>query len=90
MGYNFRVKNAFCVKETREYPFPLPHDPDRVYYLVGIDRDEPDIFTRNPSDGKIYKHTGLGTFGHVIADDEIAPVPAHMLNEDGDLVLRLL
>lgn len=90
MGYDFGVKNAFCVKETREYPWPYSGDPDRTYLLYGIDGPEPDIFVRNERDGKIYKQTGLGTFGHIITDDEIAPVPAEMLDENGVVNLRLL
>jgi hypothetical protein len=89
MGYDFRVKDAFCVKETREYPWPNASDPDRTLELFGIDTDYPDIFVRNKADLLVYKQTGLCTFGHIIAPDEEAPVPESMLDEDGTVQLRI-
>ena len=60
--YFYRLKHEY---HGNEYPWPCGPHPDRVYELF-----DNDIFTKS-KDGTYSKHTGLGTFGHVIPDDHL-------------------
>lgn len=68
MGYNFTIKNGFRVKVRGIYPWPCADLPDRTLELF-----EDDVLTKQ-ADGTYMKHTGLGTFGHVLKDDEVEPI----------------
>lgn len=77
MGYDFTIKNGFRVKRDGIYPWPCKPEPNRTMQLFTSD-----VLTKQP-DGRYMKHTGLGTFGHVLKDDEVEPIGK-------DMALRLL
>lgn len=77
MGYDFKISGGFRVKEDKEYPWPCAAEPKRTHKLFTSD-----VLTRNKG-GTYMKHTGLGTFGHVIPTEDVEPIA-------GDVHLRLL
>jgi hypothetical protein len=87
MGYDFKVKNALRVRETREYPWPWKDDPTRTIQIFGTDTDYPDVLTVNaPANGGggYMKHTGICCFGIQIPEEDLEPWPEEVVN------LRLL
>ena len=65
MSYEFTIKAHVKVKEDKVYPWPCASLPNRTYELFTSD-----VLTRN-EDGTYMKHTGLGTFGHVIPESDL-------------------
>lgn len=65
MGYTFTVGKHYRVKEDKAYPWPCKADPSRMFEIF-----TDDILTRM-EDGTYMKHTGLGTFGHVIPESDL-------------------
>jgi hypothetical protein len=65
MGYSFQVTGYYTVKKDGKYPWPCKADTNRLFNLY-----TDDIFCKMP-DGNYSKQTGLGTFGHVLTDDEV-------------------
>ena len=65
MGYTFTIEKHYRVKEDKEYPWPCAFDPSRTMTIL-----QSDILTRS-KDGTYMKHTGLGTFGHVLPDADV-------------------
>ena len=66
MSYTFKVTGYYTVKEEKEYPWPCPADPNRMYKLY-----TDDVLCFNEDDQKWYKQTGLGTAGHILKEDEL-------------------
>lgn len=60
MGYSFTIAKSYLVKAAKEYPWPCASDPKRTLTIF-----TDDVLTLR-DDGTFIKHTGLGTFGHVI------------------------
>ena len=77
MGYDFTIKGGFRVKAEGTYPWPCKDEPNRVMDLYPWD-----VLTKS-EDGTYMKHTGLGTLGHVLTDDQVEPIGR-------DVALRLL
>lgn len=77
MGYNFIISGGFRLKKSGKYPWPCSSEPGRMAEI-----DTGDVFTGS-EDGTYMKHTGLGTFGHVIPAEDLESI-------DGDVKLRLL
>lgn len=65
MSYEYQLKRFYRVKEDKEYPWPCADRPNR---RMQIFRD--DVLTLR-DDGTFMKHTGLGTFGHVIPIEDV-------------------
>lgn len=65
MGYKFTIGKHYRVKSDAEYPWPCAALPKRRMMIF---RD--DVLTLR-EDGTYMKHTGLGTFGHVIPPEDV-------------------
>lgn len=77
MGYSFTIAKSYRVKAAKEYPWPCASDPKRTLTIF-----TDDVLTLR-DDGTFMKHTGLGTFGHVI------PLP-DVIEHDSETHLQML
>lgn len=77
MSYNFKVTGYYTVKKDGKYPWPCKPDPDRLFNLY-----TDDILCKMDN-GEYSKQTGLGTFGHLLTEDEVTFHP-------GSLSLRIV
>lgn len=77
MGYTFTIGKHYRVKADAEYPWPCAASPNRTM-MIRCD----DVLTLS-KDGTYMKHTGLGTFGHVIPSEDVE-------EHAGPINLRLL
>lgn len=65
MSYDYQLPRHYRVKANKEYPWPCAALPDRKMEIFADD-----VLTLQ-DDGKFMKHTGLGTFGHVIPMEDV-------------------
>jgi hypothetical protein len=65
MGYPFTIHKSYRVKSDKDYPWPCGADPNRTLRIFADD-----VLTLS-DDGTFMKHTGLGTFGHVIPMEDV-------------------
>lgn len=65
MGYDYRLKSYHRVKANKVYPWPCADLPNRTMEIFADD-----VLTLQDN-GKFMKHTGLGTFGHVIPMEDV-------------------
>lgn len=62
----FTISEYYRVKTEKEYPWPCASEPNRMLTIY-----TDDVLTKDPKLGTYMKHTGLGTFGHVIPDEDL-------------------
>jgi hypothetical protein len=74
MGYRFSLNKSYRVKSENDYPWPCRSEPNRTLRIY-----EDDVLTLS-DDGTFMKHTGFGTFGHVIPMDDVVLIeaPTHL------------
>lgn len=65
MSYEYQLKRFYRVKANKEYPWPCADMPNRKMEIF-----QDDVLTLR-DDGTFVKHTGLGTFGHVIPMEDV-------------------
>jgi hypothetical protein len=68
MGYDFTIKRYYKVKAEKEYPWPCKVDQERTLKIY------PDDVLTKDKNGTYMKHTGLGTFGHIIPDEDVEKI----------------
>ena len=76
MGYKFTINKYYKVKRTKSYPWPCSEYPKRKLTIFPSD-----VLTKS-TDGTYMKHTGLGTFGHVIPGSDLI-----FVDTDANLVM---
>lgn len=65
MSYDYKLKSFYRVKADKEYPWPCAALPKRTMEIYTSD-----VLTKLEN-GTFMKHTGLGTFGHVIPMEDV-------------------
>lgn len=65
MSYDYKLPRYYRVKANKNYPWPWAQDKSRTMEIF-----TEDVLTLR-EDGTFMKHTGLGTFGHVIPMEDV-------------------
>lgn len=68
MTRKFVISGGFRLKKAGTYPWPYAGNPNRTMELF-----EDDVFTKS-ADSTWMKHTGIGTFRHVIPEEDLEPI----------------